>query len=233
MSRVLSCYSDNDQINKVSALLSCTITMEMDISPSKKVLNNSVLLRRPRPPKKPDILKHNKTTNNAVGNVGKFKFLSFWSESVHSLAATKSNASSSFWKLEKDNMNMMITRELEKTDFIIHPLDPKGPDFFSPGRVIVSKISPPVDNEAIPNEIHLSKSKHTFDFNDLMLSLEDARNRYDISKGTISRQNYLKLTSWFAKNVPKQESINPLDLKLDHKAHPGRVPREQALIGNN
>lgn len=48
---------------------------------------------------------------------------------------------------------------------------------------------------------------------------------------TVSRQNYLKLTGWFAANVPSQEKLNISNLAIDSQPPEEFKPRLQALLG--
>lgn len=47
----------------------------------------------------------------------------------------------------------------------------------------------------------------------------------------ISRQNYLKLTGWFAVNVPTQKSLNTTELDAALESPQERKPRHQVLLG--
>ncbi len=51
------------------------------------------------------------------------------------------------------------------------------------------------------------------------------------SAKVISRQNYLKLTGWFAVNVPTQESLNTVELEAALQSPQERKPRHQVLLG--
>lgn len=126
-----------------------------------------------------------------------------------------------------NNIEEMVN---ERSKFIIHPPHPKGPKFFPPGKVIrtLGQISlDPLD--ILPDVIHLPSSEPIFTLDDFLIQTA-YHIPLEVSQGTMSRENYLKLTSWYATNVPIQENLNTLDLEIDHEAPLGRVPRRQILI---
>ena len=94
--------------------------------------------------------------------------------------------------------------------FTIHTLYPRGPPFLPPGKILKSThLSPP----SIYTDDVMSKScgeEEGFTLNDFQLVAETSHRAVpsELQGAVISRENYLKLTSWFAVNVPKQESLN-------------------------
>ena len=121
----------------------------------------------------------------------------------------------------------------ELAQFTIHPTVPKGPEFFPPGRVFHQAESfNPALTDLLPDEIHLAEPEHSFTLNDFQLP-PPSLPHLQVSHGAVSRENYLKLTGWFAKNVPTQENVNTLEMSVDHQATPNRVPRGQILIGKD
>lgn len=120
----------------------------------------------------------------------------------------------------------------DRTNFVIHPIRPKGPEFFPPGKPLRAVSRKPLDPlDHLPDEIHLGSPRHEFTFNDFRIHPDPDRPPMQISGGMMSRLNYLKLTSWFATHAPKQENMNTVDLQMDQEAAPGRVPRGHILIG--
>ena len=84
----------------------------------------------------------------------------------------------------------------------IHPLYPKGPHPLPPGR-IMCQIDPLLHRDDIHNN-----DKPQFTFNDfLMISHDNHTPITTTNKPFISHHNYLKLTSWFATQKPKQDKI--------------------------
>ena len=71
-----------------------------------------------------------------------------------------------------------------------------------------------------------------FTLHDFQLSAEvSPRRRCENEGKVISRQNYLKLTGWFATNVPTQENLNTVNLVVGVQPPDERKPRRQALLG--
>lgn len=178
---------------------------------------NILLLRRPRPPKQ--VLKLPPFSDGAATTTAiTSKDIMVRQKTVpihHDLYRT-------------NNIEEMVN---ERSKFIIHPPHPKGPKFFPPGKVIrtLGQISlDPLD--ILPDVIHLPSSEPIFTLDDFLIQTA-YHIPLEVSQGTMSRENYLKLTSWYATNVPIQENLNTLDLEIDHEAPLGRVPRRQILIG--
>lgn len=109
-------------------------------------------------------------------------------------------------------------------DIIIHPLYPRGPKFFPPGRRTRLKKHKPLPQNWWEGEdlnFHvISPHQNELCNDDFMVKYTelDAEETalYEapikLRGNTVSRQNYLKLTSWFATHVPQQDSLNTLDL---------------------
>ena len=54
-----------------------------------------------------------------------------------------------------------------------------------------------------------------FTLDDFRLSAEDCIQRVvlsELQQSVISRENYLKLTGWFATHVPKQDALNTVNI---------------------
>ena len=125
----------------------------------------------------------------------------------------------------------------ERSHISMYGLYPRGPDFFPPGKKLHASIPLYRDEmECVPDEIHLATPRQAFfTLNDFLVAAEEMENKMPISKskGMISRQNYIKLTSWFSKNVTKQKNPNTCELEIHHQAPLNRVPRKQVLIGRS
>lgn len=199
--------------------------MEMSLSPpSEKEQNdpgkNILLLRRPRPPKQ--VLKISSPREGVT----------FKSPSPHFQLTTTPKA------IMVQHRSLPMHNDLYRTDimhdrseFSIHPPHPKGPEFFPPGKVIFHAPTSMDPFDVVPDEIHLSGPEHTFTLDNFLIQLGTEHPPLKVSEGMISRQNYLKMTGWFAANVPTQEKINTLDLEVDYQVPMGRVPKGQILIG--
>ena len=139
-----------------------------------------------------------------------------------------------------------------KTNFSIHPLYPKGPSFFPPGKKMVAchgagpvYLPPLYNNEEIYNKSVIGNENNNDSMNfEHLDSLDNftlaefqmvAPQRRVLSPinsaKVISRQNYLKLTGWFAVNVPTQESLNTVELEAALESPQERKPRHQVLLG--
>lgn len=73
-----------------------------------------------------------------------------------------------------------------------------------------------------------------FTLHDFQLSAEVSPRRRLLCENSvkiISRLNYLKLTGWFATNVPTQENLNTVKLAVGVRPPDERKPRHQALLG--
>ena len=123
--------------------------------------------------------------------------------------------------------------EFEETDdrsnFVIHSLYPRGPAFFPPGHVLHShdtaggKLAEPL---AIIEEDPDMHNLHAWMPPRPVI-------RTSRSATMISRQNYKKLTGWFAIHVSTQENLNTVSFDLEARTPPTRKPAQQAVIGKN
>lgn len=190
--------------------------------------NNAPLLRRPKPPQKPlpPKARHVSFQTAEPSYSQRKAALKSILESSNRFRALGSIHTD----LYRTNLEHMLTEGRvalhESAKLMIHTPEPKGPQFFPPGKVFHAN----TDN-FLPDEIHLGDPEHSFTLNDFQIPPVPSRPPIHVSQGMISQQNYLKLTSWFSKNVPKQENLNTLDLEVDHQVPLGRVPRGQILIG--
>ena len=116
------------------------------------------------------------------------------------------------------------SRDTEST-FIIYPLYPRGPPGLPPGRILkgggsflpLSSKGGGVGDCAV---VAGQREGEAFTLDDFWLSAEECTQRVvpsGLEQSMISRENYLKLTGWFATHVPKQESLNTVSVtgKLD------------------
>ena len=114
-----------------------------------------------------------------------------------------------------------------RSNFIIHSLYPRGPEFFHPGNVIHSynavPVQPPVDNGVLVEDGDIYNLQAWLPPRPVL--------RTSQSGAMLSRQNYKKLTGWFATHVPKQENVNTVQFELEAEALPARKPTQQAIIG--
>lgn len=191
------------------------------ITSSAKVQNDHILLRRPRPPKQ--ALKLPSPSDGVTFDI----------PSPHS-ATPKSimvryQSLPTHHDIYRTDIEEMVH---ERSKFIIHSPHPKGPEFFPPGRTLHAPTQISMDPfDILPDVILLPGPEHTFTLDNFRIQVEADHPPLQISQGMISRQNYLKLTSWFTTNVPTQENMNTLDLEVDYQAPTGRVPRGQILVG--
>lgn len=202
------------------------------------------LLRRPRPPKA-------LTTPLALKTPTSDK------PSLHKSTCSCSHQSTTSPSTQNTNT---------KTDFTIHPLHPKGPHFFPPGKKFVVRHGVPVflpplytstaasnGADSAPESVQREDTNHHFMANEMKDEWDDEgdftlsdfqvtaiappqRRIFSQQKTRIiSRQNYLKLTSWFAVNVPSQASVHTVDMEpaaTGLLVSPcGRKPIHQSLLG--
>lgn len=113
------------------------------------------------------------------------------------------------------------------SDVIVHPLFPRGPQFFPPGK------TKPKKRKYLPHNWWEKGENGDLNFHEFGPHEEEIENDDDImaqyseltTEDTtlygpptrlcgkiLSRQNYLKLTGWFATHVPQQDSLNTLDI---------------------
>lgn len=114
-----------------------------------------------------------------------------------------------------------------RSNFVIHSLFPRGPEFFPPGNVIHSYNAVPVqrppDDDGFLEECDVDDLRAWLPPRPIL--------RTSQSGAMLSRQNYKKLTSWFATHVPKQENLNTVQFDLEAGTPPTRKPALQAIIG--
>ncbi len=139
-----------------------------------------------------------------------------------------------------------------RTDFIIHPIHPRGPSFFPPGKKFALRhgpgpvyLSPLCDHEPTDNVCSLGDGSYDhimntvveeedFTLSDFQMASNDILQRRVLSQQEariLSRQNYLKLTSWFTMNVPTQGSLHTVNLDPDLISPQERKPCHQSLLG--
>lgn len=85
----------------------------------------------------------------------------------------------------------------------IHPLHPKGPPYLPPGKILCQDYG---YNTDIMTECKPAQTPE-FTLNDFMQKTDQAQSEEELSSTTeitFSRENYLKMTSWFATQKPKQ-----------------------------
>ena len=185
------------------------------ISPINAHQQNSLpLLRRPRPPKPPLV----STTSRRAASSRQYG-----SKAPQGTSAEKTMRgwSSTYAHPTPVTPYTQYTSTIGSSDhyedtcdsgstFTIHTLYPRGPPFLPPGKILKSThLSPP----SIYTDDVMSKScgeEEGFTLNDFQLVAETSHRAVpsELQGAVISRENYLKLTSWFAVNVPKQESLN-------------------------
>lgn len=148
-----------------------------------------------------------------------------------------------------------------KSDFAIHSIYPRGPSFFPPGKKFVlhhgvgaihlpplydsngtedtcteSALREDSDDQythCVTNEVE-AEEDGDFTLSDFQVSVTATAQHRVLSKHEakiLSRQNYLKLTSWFAVNIPSQESINTMELEPDVVSPREHKPAHQLLLG--
>ena len=112
----------------------------------------------------------------------------------------------------------------DKSNFVIHSLYPRGPSFFPPGNVLHTH-----DNKLAGPPPIIEDDSDICDLHAWMPPRPVIRTSR--SAAMISRQNYKKLTGWFATRVSKQENINTVSFDLEAGTPPTRKPAQQAIIG--
>ncbi len=108
-----------------------------------------------------------------------------------------------------------------KNSVTIHSLYPRGPPFLPPGKIlkashpplsVVYKEHPELEPSGV---IEKGEVESEFTLTDFRAAV-GVLHRVEASQlqgAMISRQNYLKLTSWFSTHVPKQGALNTVDIK--------------------
>lgn len=152
------------------------------------------LLRRPRPPKTKLVKKESSDTTVSRSRVQTGASSSMREGQHWGASYTDTNNSGSY--------------------FTIYPLYPRGPPFLPPGRILKGVY--PSGLYKFEDEVALyPEDQVEFALNDFQPNPPEAHYRIvpsGLQGAVISRQNYLKLTSWFAANVPRQESLNTVNI---------------------
>lgn len=181
------------------------------LSCSEQASSKIPLLRRPRPPLKQfiepvkDFVKTEEENSKAN------------QPSRHSLAHTTPLTSSTL---------INSPEVISVKDYpLFHALYPRGPDLLPPGKVIkTNSRAPPLARRQVAGDVDL------FTFDGLQQAPESVLFPKQNGYKTLSRENYLKITSWFAANVPKQEFINTVNLEADLQALSSRKPQQQMML---
>ena len=109
--------------------------------------------------------------------------------------------------------------------FHIHPLHPKGPPFLPPGRILKTNLPVPLpplpphpgrgSNEEPPDHYSLPQDQPQFTLNDFLRKANNISRAVPskLRHAFISRENYLKMTSWFSTNIPSQGQLNTVDIE--------------------
>lgn len=200
----------------------------MKICKTSKDPDNIVLLRRPRPPKKTINLR---SDQNPITN--SFATISSEGDFYSPITARKNclDGTGEMKHLKSDPRR-------KQGDFVIHPLYPRGPEFFPPGSALHASTAPTISqllDQVLPNEIHLpctTKEKDQFMLNSFLIPVK-IRPPVKIYPGSISHQNYQKLTSWFSRHFPRQDKLNQAKLEVGLQPPPSRVPKQQVLLGKS
>lgn len=211
--------------------------MEVNSGP-KNSTNNIFLLRRPRPPKpildppspKVTITTPLETSNDNSTTKSRLPFPGQPTLLRSNMVNNRRHKSLPVHEgLYRTDIEQLIQQH---SKLVINSITPRGPEHFPPGRVLrADTLTTMTALDFLPDEIHLIKPDPSFTFKDFQIPCPSSSLPIQISHGVVSRQNYLKLTSWFAKNVPSQESLNTLDLEVNHQAPSSRIPRCQILAG--
>ena len=97
--------------------------------------------------------------------------------------------------------------------FTIHSLFPRGPPPLPPGKILKAAHqrlpSLGFENVELPSsEVEREDPEFTLDDFQMVAGMSYKVVNSKLHGAMISRQNYLKLTSWFATNVPTQDTLN-------------------------
>lgn len=191
------------------------------------------LLRRPRR-SKPLVKQLDKLSENSLHNFIKGRKSQFLSSSLHPPPPPPPHPSAlhghttHYEMLTEDGAcEQRYSSPYNRNDFVIHPLFPRGPPYFPPGKMLTVEYEcPPLQwwgaggegysEEIFPSEVGRGVAEEQqFTLNDFLLDVEEARLHLvstRLQASMISRQNYLKLTSWFAKHVPQQVKMKTVDI---------------------
>lgn len=105
------------------------------------------------------------------------------------------------------------------SSFVIHPLHPKGPPFLPPGKVLTQEpMFVPAELLALEHKwaSNWPQNYNEFTFNDFLQTAKWSRESVVASQlqhPFISRENYLKMTSWFATHVPQQRHLHTVQIQ--------------------
>ena len=153
------------------------------------------------------------------------------------VTSTKSNKTSPHTDYHLVNDETLDSSELgnievEETDgksnFVIHSIYPRGPEFFPPGKVLHS-YNAVAESDQLFTEADILDEFDIYDLEAWMPPKPVLRTSK--SGAMLSRQNYKKLTGWFATHVPQQDTLNTIQFSLDAGTPPARKPVPQAIIG--
>ena len=180
------------------------------------------LLRKPRPPKRTVQL----LASQSQGNTAEYLEFGCENSPEHNprwnTAVTRTSGGTTYVDGDK------------RQPFELHPLGPKGPPFFKP--TLKGNLAPAIphtlQDEILFKSLKEISKKDKFILNSFLLPVK-LQPPPTIKAGCVSRQNYEKLTSWFAHNVPSQEQVNTSVLDLHVEQPPIRVPKHQVIIGEN
>ena len=89
----------------------------------------------------------------------------------------------------------------------IHPIFPKGPPPLPPGKILYQGGIPELDPLYHNADEEMMNPDPEFTLNDFLLP-SDESSIPRTERISISRQNYLKLTSWFVTQKPCQETVS-------------------------
>jgi len=180
------------------------------------------LLRKPRPPKRTMQLQESPDRGNTV------EYIKFGYENLDSPEHNQR------WNtaVTRTSYSHSHTQGDMRQPFELHPLNPKGPPFFT--TKLKGYLAPPIPHD-LPDELLFKSLKEIskqdkFILNSFLLPMK-LQPPPRIKAGSVSRQNYEKLTSWFAHNVPSQEQVNTSVLDLNVEQPPIRVPKRQVIVG--
>ena len=192
--------------------------------PLSSTSSTAPLLRRPRPPSENYILKKassssfpahpHTSTSSCIGNSHRHSQL---------VPPPTTACSDALW-----TRTMACVEERSPSSFHIHPLHPKGPPFLRPGRILKAGLPillPPLHghpgkegNGEAPDYYCPPQDQSQFTLNDFLIRTANHTSSSrvvpsQLRHAVISRENYLKMTSWFATNVPSQHQLNTVDIE--------------------
>ena len=159
------------------------------------------LLRRPLPPSETYKLPFDEAldaTNRCVSSIDKMKSSGSLQRPILNVPTNTPYTSSYTHRVHHH------CREID-----IHPLFPKGPPLLPPGKILSQAdgySSTFFDRDA--GEDIIVDPPPEFTLNDFLLSAQSNKNVSKTTQVTVSRENYLKLTSWFSTQKPTQSTIS-------------------------